>query len=199
MILPAPWQLPQTVSTVKKPWEWRVLPAPRQAGQVMGLEPFSAPDARTGLAGRQCRHADRRLFAGERLLEADFHVVAQIAAALAGLLAAPAAHELAEHLLEDVGKAAGGLETAALAAAPCSVLEGAMAEAVIGGALLIVLQDVIGFVDFLEFVLGRLVARIAIRMILHGQRTIGLLELIGVRLARDAERFIVILFCHRSL
>ena len=43
MILPPPWQPAQVVSTVKKPWEWRTLPLPRQVGQVMGLEPFSAP------------------------------------------------------------------------------------------------------------------------------------------------------------
>ena len=44
-----------------------------------------------------------------------------------------------------------------------------MAEAVIGGALLAVLQDVVGLVDFLELVLAVFVARIAIGMVLHGE------------------------------
>src|SRR5215471_4152286 len=88
MILPAPWQPAQVVSTVKKPWEWRTLPLPRQVGQLTGLEPFSAP--------------------------------------LARLLAAPSAHELAEHLLEDVGEAAAGGEVEArrMGTAAMAVREG---------------------------------------------------------------------------
>ena len=87
----------------------------------MGLEPFSA-----AAAGADCRRrpsAATRIVVclpREGLLQGDFHVVAQIAAALARLLAAPAAHELAEHLLEDVGKAAaaGGEVEAAGGRAP---------------------------------------------------------------------------------
>ncbi len=72
------------------------------------------------------------------LLERDFEVVAQVAAAARPALAAPAAaHELAEHLVEDVGKSAGEAEIAGAASA--ALLEGGMAEAVIGGALLVVL------------------------------------------------------------
>jgi hypothetical protein len=56
-----------------------------------------------------------------------------------------------------------------------------MAEPVIGGALLIVLQDVIGLADFLEFLFGRRVARIAVRMELHGELAIGLLEILAAR------------------
>ena len=44
-----------------------------------------------------------------------------------------------------------------------------MAEAVIGGPLLRVLQDVVGLVDFLELGLGRLVAGIGIGMELLGE------------------------------
>ena len=42
-----------------------------------------------------------------------------------------------------------------------------MPEAIIGRALVGVLEDLIGFVDFLEAVFGILVALIAIRMALH--------------------------------
>jgi hypothetical protein len=54
-----------------------------------------------------------------------------------------------------------------------------MAEAVIGGALLIVLKDVIGFADILKALLGLLIARIAIRVTLHGELAVGLLEVFG--------------------
>src|SRR6185312_6243509 len=49
------------------------------------------------------------------------------------------------------------------AAPATAALEGGVAEAVIGRALLIVLQDVIGLADVLETLLGLLVARIAVR------------------------------------
>src|SRR5581483_6666579 len=68
-------------------------------GAVDGLCPLLAAGAVAGFAGDRARHADRRLLAVERLLEADLHVVAEIRAAAARLLAAPAAHELAEHLV----------------------------------------------------------------------------------------------------
>src|SRR3546814_13004992 len=51
-------------------------------------------------------HADLRGLAAEGVFQADFHVVAQIGAARRRAAAA-AAHEIAEHLVDDVGKAAG--------------------------------------------------------------------------------------------
>src|SRR5690606_18907205 len=116
--------------------------------------------ARAGLAGDAGRHADLRLLAGEGLGERDLHVVAQVGATLApvaltGAAAAPAAHELAEQVVEDVGHR--GREVGAEAAGPAGAapaLEGGVAELVVGGALLLVLQDLVGLVDFLELLLG---------------------------------------------
>ena len=48
-----------------------------------------------------------------------------------------------------------------------------MAEAVVGGALLLVLQDVVGLVDFLELCLAVLVAGIAVGVPLHRELAIG--------------------------
>ena len=56
---------------------------------------------------------------------------------------------------------------------PRALFEGGMAEAVIGRAPLIVLQDVIGFVDFLELDFGCVVAGIAVGMQLHGELAVG--------------------------
>ena len=40
---PRPWQPVQVRSSVKKPWAWRMRPAPPQCGQAFGLEPALAP------------------------------------------------------------------------------------------------------------------------------------------------------------
>jgi hypothetical protein len=66
-----------------------------------------------------------------------------------------------------------------------------MAKAVIGGALLAVLEDLIGLVDFLEpdFTLG--IAGIAIRMPLHRELAEGRLQLRFVGVAFDFKGFVI--------
>ena len=124
--------------------------------------------AGAGFAGHRGRDADLRRLAGVGLLQRDFHVVAQIGAALAAGAAAAAAAAHAEQVVENIGERGGefGAEAGRRPAAH-AVLERGMAIAIIGGALVRVLQDLVGFVDFLEAVLGVLVARIAIRMAHH--------------------------------
>src|SRR5262245_28108245 len=73
-----------------------------------------------------------------------------------------------------------------------------MAVTVIGGALLVILQDVIGLADFLEPCLGLLVAGIAVRVVLHGELAIGLLEVLGACLARHTKRGVIVLLRHLS-
>ena len=69
-----------------------------------------------------------------------------------------------------------------------------MAEAVVGGALLRVLQRLVGFVDFLEPVLAGMVAGIAVGMELHGELAERGLELLFVGALLHAERFVEISF-----
>src|SRR5262249_21068973 len=143
------------------------------------------------LASDQCRHADRRLFAAERLLERHLEIITQVAAAI---LPSPTAHDLAEHLVEDVGKATGGeAETTWVSA---TLLKGGMAEAIIGGTLLIVFKDVVSFVEVLEFLLGVLVAGIAIGVMLHCELAISSLEFVGAARLGDPECFVKVLFRH---
>ena len=82
------------------------------------------------------------------------------------------------------------------AAAHAALLEGGVAEAVIGGALVAVLQDVIGLVDFLEAVLAFLVAGIAVGMMLHGELAERGLQLGVARGARDAQDFVIVALGH---
>src|SRR3546814_18186382 len=51
----------------------------------------------------------------------------------------------------------------------------------------------VGFVDFLEARLGGRVARIAIRMILHGELAVGSLQGCGIGVALDAQSVVVVL------
>jgi len=143
--------------------------------------------------------ADRRLLAAEGVFQRDFEVVTQIAAAAwAGLLRTAAAHR-AEHLLEDVGKAAGEPPAKAeIAGAAAAVLERGVAVAVIGRALLIVLQDVIGFADVLELLLGGVVAGIAVRVILHRELAVSPLQFIGISRFRDTKDLVKVLLRHSS-
>ncbi len=144
------------------------------------------------------RHHDFGGLAGEGFLEADFHVVAEIGAALAPAAALPAAgaalaHHVAEDVVEDVRH--GGAEVAREAGGPvAAVLEGGVAEAVVRGALLRILQDLVGRGDFLELDLGAVVARIAVRVILHGELAEGGLQRLVVGGALDAEEFVVVGF-----
>src|SRR6185369_3399659 len=106
--------------------------------------------AGTGIARHARRHAQVRLGAGEGFGQVDLHGLADVAASARspGGAAATAAHELAEHLVEDVAQAAAGREVeAGVEAAGTALLEGGVAVAVVGGPLLVVLQDVVRLAD----------------------------------------------------
>ena len=69
-----------------------------------------------------------------------------------------------------------------------------MAEAVIGGALLRVLESVVGLVDFLELVFGAGIARIAVRVELHGELAVGRFQRRLVGVLRHAEHLVEVAF-----
>jgi len=110
----------------------------------------------------------------------------------------PRAPAGAEHLFENIAEdraeiEALALERAARSAGPRGALEGGRSVAVVGRALLRILQDVIGVIDVLELLLGVLVARIAVRMVLHGELAERLLEVVGARRAADSEQLVIVL------
>ena len=57
-------------------------------------------------------------------------------------------------------------------------------------------QHLIGVRDLLEHLLGLLVAGIFVRVILHGLPAVGLLQVIGVHAALDAEQLVVVVLGH---
>ena len=155
---PRPWQAGQVRSIEKKPCAARMRPVTVAGRADARLRAAAGAAAGAGLADDLARHLDLGGAAGIGLLERDLHVVAEVAAALAAGAAAAAlaaaAHEVAEDVVEDVRHRGGEIGVEA-GAAIGAVLEGGMAEAVIGGPLLRVLQRLVGLVDFLELVLGR--------------------------------------------
>jgi hypothetical protein len=70
-------------------------------------------------------------------------------------------------------------------------------ELVVGGALLRVLQDLVGLVDFLEPRLGAGVTRVLVRVVLHCKLPIGPLQVGLSRALIDAQNLVIIAFaCH---
>jgi hypothetical protein len=146
------------------------------------------------LAGDAGRHTDLRRLAGVGLRQRDLEVVAQIRAALApraGARSAPAAHELAEEIVEDVRHRRGEVR-AEPAGSPTGPLECRVTELVVGGTLLRVLQDLIGLGDFLEALLGPGIARIAVRMALLGQLAKSRFKVLLAGLPRQSEDFVIV-------
>ena len=72
-----------------------------------------------------------------------------------------------------------------------------MAEAVVGGLLLRVAQNLIGLVDFLELGLGRLVAGIGVRMELLGKLAIGGFQFLLVSRPADTQNLVKVAFGHK--
>src|SRR6266536_383601 len=94
--------------------------------------------------GSRDRNLDLRGLAEEGLLERDLHVVAQVGAALAAAAAPLPGH--AEQILENIGERRRKAGAEAGTAATHALLERGMAEAVIGGALVAVLEHLVGLV-----------------------------------------------------
>jgi hypothetical protein len=134
------------------------------------------------------REPDLDLLAGDRLLQRQRQVVAQIDPALrappAG--ASAAAEDVAEDIAEDVGEGTGVARRAAAETAEArpGPLDAGMTELIIGRTLLGIGQHVIGQLGLFELGLGLAVARIAVGVIFHRQPPEGLLDvgLTGVAL-----------------
>ena len=149
-----------------------------------------------GFAGDRGRDAHLRGFAGIGLVELDLHVVAQIGAALATGTATRAAH--AKNALEQVGEGGAEIGPETASAPTQALLEGGMAEAVIGSTLVRVFQNLIGLVDFLEAGFARFVVGVAVGMPLHGELAERALELAVIGGAIDFKDLVIAALRHPS-
>ncbi len=166
-----------------------------RAGGGLGAGPGAAPFA--DLAYGHRRNADLGLEAVRRLLQRDLEVVAQIGAAEhCRAAAAAAAENLAEDVAENVAEAA----HAAGRGAGAVRIDAGVAELVVSRALGRVGQDLVGLLRFLEALFGPGILRIAVRVPLHRQLAIGVLQVAVGGVPVDSEHLVIIPLRHaRSL
>ena len=180
---------------VKKPWLARTLPNPWQDGHVTGLEPASAPVPLQDFAGHRGGNPDLRSFAREGLGERDFHIVFEIGAALLGAAPAraPAAHELAEQVVENLRHGCREIGAEAVAGTVRTrALKGRMAELIVSRPFLRVFQSLVGLVDFLKVDLGCVVSGIPVGVKLLREPPESALDLVIGCPLFQSEHFVVI-------
>jgi hypothetical protein len=154
--------------------------------------------ARAALAGAHLGDLDLGLGALDDVGEFDGEVVAEVCAALAAaapLASATPAEDVSEEIAEEIGEIPQIAEILESAATGPTRTHARVAEAVVGLSLRGIRQDRVGLRGLLEALLGRGVVGIAIGMIRHRLRAIGLLELGVADISRDTQNFVVIAPC----
>ena len=158
------------------------------------------PRLRAGAAAGLARFVPRNLDGGRgalgRFIERDLEVVAEIAAALRSAAPLPAKQVAkTEHVAEDVAEVE-LVEDRRIEAAARSGLDARVAEAIVLAALVRVGEDGVRLGALLEMFLGRLVAGVAVGVVLHRLLAIGALDLAVARVPRHAEDFVVVPLAH---
>jgi len=145
--------------------------------------------ALAGLAGFHRRDADLGLGAEGGLFEGDLNVVAQVRTTIdvRPSAACAAAKNFVENSAKGVGESATAAKTAKAAAHAGLRINPGVAVLVVGSAFLRIGEDFVGFLRFLEVLFRLGIVRIAVRMVLHGQLAVGLLDFILGGVAVDAE------------
>src|SRR5277367_4131216 len=147
-----------------------------------------------GLALGEALELYDSLDSARRFFEFDFQIVAQVVAAprARARTSAAGAEEIAEDVGENFLEALAEVEAPESARTALRSLEGRVTEAIVLRATLGIGQNLVGLVEFLESLLGFLVAGIAIGMTLNGERAVRLLQLYLAGATVDAENFVVI-------
>ena len=165
-----------------------------------------------GVAGFVGRNANLRFFASGAVLERDLHRVRQViaakhllptaAATTATTRATRAAKDVAEDVAESFCKAAHAIRAAAGAKAATHVgVDTGVAVLVVGRTLLRVGEHLVGLLGLLELLFGLLgiVALVAVRVVLHRELAISLLDVFLGGVFCHAQGFVVIALCHRFI
>src|SRR5579862_472585 len=168
----------------------------RAGGAVLRFRSGLGAAAGTGLARNGARDADLGVLAAVRFLERDLHVLAEIAAAILPPTAPSAAHDLAEEIVEHVGEGGREIEAEAVGAATAAVFESGVAEAVVGRALLAVLEDVVRLIDFLETDFAGRIAGVAVGVKFLGKLSVGALDLFDRGALLAAQDVVVAALVH---
>ncbi len=71
-----------------------------------------------------------------------------------------------------------------------------MTELVIGGPFAWILEDFVGFLGLLEPLLRAGIIRVAVRVIFHGQTTVGLFQVLVAGTALYTQHLVIVAFGH---
>src|SRR4029453_2884611 len=143
-------------------------------------------------ASRVDLNRDPRLDSLERVLEREVDLDLEIGAALGPRLLGSTA-SATEDPAEDVAEIPEIADVEVEVARREAATPAGASERVVLLALLRVREHVVGVLDLLEALLGRLVARVSVRVVLAGQLSVSLLDLVGGSALRYAEGAVQIL------
>lgn len=75
-------------------------------------------------------------------------------------------------------------------------VEGCMIELIVGGVLLIVFEDFVGFIDFFEVYFSFVIVWIMVWMVFYGQFLECIFQLFWFGILVNVKCFVVIMFCY---
>ena len=161
----------------------------------------------TGFAGIPDRNPDLGLHALRRILERNRELILEILARVrvGTRIRAAATRLVAEHVAEDISEHAseniGSVHSAHAAhiRAAGGAIQTFFSESVIGRALLRVGQRRIGSPDLFKLFLCGLIPRIPIRVVLHSETPIRLLDFFSRSIARNTQDLVIISISHLIL
>ena len=174
----------------KKALPHRDLASTMTGGTGLGRSAFFGATAIAAVAGDPGWYLDIDRLATNSIFQAQFQVVAQIGATLRPRLTATttATENIAKHIAEDIAKV--GIATKATGTT--AWIHAVVTIAIVGRTLLLIRQNFMGFLDFLEFHFKVLVAFGSVRVILHRQTFVGLLDVFDIGAFLDAQYFIIV-------
>jgi hypothetical protein len=128
-----------------------------------------------------------------RFLEFNFEVITQIfaAAATRTRTSTPGTEEIAEDVGENFLEALAEIEPAE-ATGSLWTLKGCVPEAVVLATLLRIRENLVSFVNFLEFLFGLFIARITIGMRLNSQAPVSFFDFIVTGAPTDTQDFVIV-------
>ncbi len=164
-----------------------------------GLQVRAGSAAGTAAGRTAAGFADLDFFfdAAGGLFEFDFEIVAQVGAAtLLGTTTAAAAEKVFEDAAaartENLAEEIKGVVEPRPGACPAAFERG-VTVTVVGRPFVGIDQDVVGLRDLLEVFLCLLVARIAVRVVLHGELAVAVLDFLDGSAAGDPEDLVGVL------
>src|SRR5271157_905210 len=167
-------------------------PTARRTGDRFAA--FLCPGAVAIAAGFRAGNLYLCFQTARRLFERDLQVVSQVGAAggAPALVGAPAKPAETEKVPEEIFEVRENRRGEVGAPATCGA-HASVPELIVGGPLLQVGEHAVGFGDFLEFFLCFLfVFGVAVRMVLHGEFTVGALDFLVGRPAVNTQNFVIV-------